>query len=237
MTELTVSTVRFGFVGLYVMTVLGMGVLTARAPRQVRQYAAILTGVIALSPVVLVFQEFGIGEIAVAGGTIDIATLGQGIVTNVVIYMLVLGLVDASRRLTAVTVAVALVPTFASALVGLLGDSVGSVLGIVYLLGVSVPFPVVLYLFLRPIWQSSESVSRRRRLVHWKARNILLFSYGMLLVYTPMVIAGLVRDPVLNTMILQYSTYLLYGGVAIYLLYNLSRLRPGGEANVLTWSG
>lgn len=234
MTELTAATVRLGFAGLYVALLPLMGVLTMRTTQQVRRYALLLTASVALVPIGFVLRQAGVGQLTVAGGVIDVVNLVQSTIGTIILYGVVLGLVDTSRRMTGLIIGISLIPTYAGSLLGLVGDSFG-VLGIVYLAGSFLPFPVVLYLFVGPVWRSAASVSRRRRLIHWKARNILLFAYAMVLAYTLIAITGLVVDPVLNAIIVQYSFYMLSGGVAVYLLYNLTRLRTTTGTELISW--
>jgi sensory rhodopsin len=229
MTDLTVSMVRFGFAGVYILTFLAMGLFVRRTPDQLRQYGYLLTILVGVAPIAILLQELGIGQLPASNGTLDFVNLVQGTVSTLVIYGLVLSLADVSRSMTGFIIFVALIPTYAGAIAGLLGDSISGVLGLLFLGGFFVPFPVILYLFFRPVWRSAQTVSRQRRLVHWKARNILLFAYGMLLAYTPMAIAGLITDPILDIFVLEYSIYFLYGGVAAYLLYNLVGLEIDEE--------
>lgn len=228
MTELTPQNVRFGFAVINLFVFVTALVLYRRTPQEIRTYAGIAVAVVGIAPPVVVLQEFGIGVVAIGNGSLDTLAVFQSLFSTIVIYGLVLASARVSRRLAAVTITIALVPTLGAELAAVAGEDPSGILGIAVLaffLGAFfIPFPLLLYLFFGPIWQSASEATSKQRLLHWKARNVLLFAYGMLLVYTPLVLTGLLTDPVLDVFVQEYSVFFLYGGIILYLLYNYSRL-------------
>lgn len=232
MVDVTVGTVRLGFAAVYVLTFLAAMLEVNRSPAHVRRYGYLLAGVILLSPVVIVLQEAGIGQIAAGQGELDVAGLLRTVLTTLVIWLLILELADVSTELRNLTIVIAMTPSVASAFAPVAGNNLTGIFGLVFLGGFFLPYPVLLYLFRGRIWAATGDVSRERRLLHWKARNILLFTYGMLLVYVPLSLGGVITDPVLGEFALEYTTYFLYAGVAMYLIYNYARLDPVDTAEM-----
>lgn len=228
MTELTAETVRFGFAGLNLLTFVVAVLLYTRTPPEIRKYAGVAVAVIGISPPIIVLQELGYGAIALGNGSLDVLALLQGTVSTIVIYGLVLASAKVSRRIAAITIAVALVPTVGAEIIAVAGEDPSGILAAVvlvsFLASFFIPFPALLYLFFGPVWRAASDATPQQRLLHWKARNILLFAYGMLLAYTPLVLAGLITDPVLGIFVQEYSVFFLYSGIILYLLYNYSSL-------------
>ncbi len=236
MTELTPDVVRFGFAGLYALTFALGVVLYRRTPRAVRTQAAAALAVVGVGAPVILLQEFGLGEIAVGNGSLDLVAIAQGLFSTVVVYGLVLASARVSRRLAAATIGIALVPTMSAEIVAVAGEEPGVLVLVAFLAAFFLPFPVLLYLFTGPIWRSAEEATAQQRLLHWKARNVLLFAYGMLLAYTPLVLTGLLTDPVLDVLIQEYSVFFLYGGIVLYLLYNYSTLATEEATDVARYA-
>lgn len=226
MVDVAVGTLRLGFAAAYVLTFLAATFLVRRSPAHVRTYGYLLVGVILLSPVVIVLQEVGIGKIRAGQGAFDVVDLVRTVGSTLVIWLLLLELADVSSELRTLTIVVAVMPSVASAFAPVAGDNLTGVFGLVFLGGFFLPYPVLLYLFRGPIWAAAGDVSRERRLLHWKARNILLFTYGMLLAYVPMSVGGFLTDPLLSEFALEYTLFFLYAGVSMYLIYNYDRLEP-----------
>lgn len=236
MIDITPETVRLGFAGVNLLAFIIAVGLYARTPEQLRSYAAIAVLVAGFTPLVIVLQEFGVGTVTVGNGNLDILGLVQSVLSTVVIYGLVLASARVSPRIGAVTVALALIPTLGGEIFSVVGQGADGTLATVafalFLSSFFIPFPALLYLFFVPIRRSTSNVAPEQRLLHWKARNILLFAYGMLLAYTPLAVVGLIADPVLDVFIRQYSVFFLYSGVVLYLLYNYTTLDTN-EANTL----
>ncbi len=237
MIDVTAATVRFAFAGVNLLTfIIALGLYT-RTPEQVRSYAGVAVAIAGLTPLAIVLQEFGVGAVAVGNGSLDLLGLTQSLISTVVIYALVLASANVSRRVGVLTVALAVMPTLGGEIFGVVGQgaegTVATVAFVLFLASFFVPFPVLLYLFFGPIRRSASEATPQQRLLHWKARNILLFAYGMLLAYTPLAVAGLITDPVLDVFIRQYSIFFLYAGVVLYLLYNYTTL-DADEANTLS---
>ncbi|MFB6194099.1 MAG: hypothetical protein ABEI75_03445 [Halobaculum sp.] len=213
------ATVRAATAVVYGVAFLGLAAATRIVPAGLRRYCYPLVAVVGLAGVSLSFQLWGVGAVTTAHGTVFVSTLVSQTVAYTVLYGAVTRLAGVSYRLTAVIVGVALLPTYVSRLGGLIDG--GSLFTLVSLASFVVPFPVLAYLFLRPIWRSAQEVSRYRRLLHWKTRNVILFLYGMLLVYIAVVLGGLVADPVISELLLRYTALVFNVGIPAFLIHEL----------------
>lgn len=228
---ITVETVRLGFAALYGVATVGLLAAVTRVPQRLRPYSYTLVGVVALAGVELLFQQFGITEISVGAGSLVVATLVSQTVEYAVLYGAVVRLAGASRRLAAVVVLTALFPIYLTE-VGEVIDA-GSLFGLVVVAGFVVPLPVLSYLFFGRIWRAAEQLPPRRRLLHWKTRNLILFVYAMLLVYIGTLVFQLLTDSVIQQLLLQYSGLAFSAGIPAFLIYNFTTLDETTAADVL----
>lgn len=92
-----------------------------------------------------------------------------------------------------------------------------ALVGVVIVVGSHVALAAYL---LGPIWRRVRGESEQRRLLHWKARNLLLFLIGMLIVFAVISLVG-VFDTFVSLVIQQYMTVLIRVGFAGFLFANL----------------
>lgn len=221
MTELTTDAVQAAFVAAYLVTFVGTVLGARRVRRDLRRYCYLLAGVVGLAPVAILLQIAGVGEVPVGAGAVDVVGAVRNLVSYVVLYGTVAALGGASRRLTAAVVGVALVPLVATTVAPAVGSGP---LAVGVLVAVTVPYPVLVYLFLRPVWAAAAGLAPRQRLLHWKLRNLLLFVYGMILVFVYVASFGLLTDPVLSALLFQYSGFFFQAGIPAFVVYRLARV-------------
>lgn len=221
MTELTVETVRFVAAAAYGLAFVGTLIGVTRVPARLRTYCYPLASVVGLAALVVVLQEFGIGQVPVGAGELDLVAIFRNLVTYPVLYGGIAMLGGASRRLGAAVGGVALVPIMTSYLAPAVGVGV---LQLGVLAALFLPYPVLVYLYLRPVWRAAEDVSPRRRLLHWKARNIVLFLYAVVLLYVLLLLVGLLADGVLATALFEYPVFVFQAVVPGYLIYKFARM-------------
>lgn len=223
------TTLLSATVAVYLVSFVVLGVVVRRVPRSLRSDGYLLVGVVGLMAVNLLCQRFEIGAVSGANGSVYLTAVLAQTVGSVVLYGVITRLAGVSTRMSAAVIVLALVPLQVGNLTTLF--SVPSVVETLSLVAFFVPFPVLVYLFVRPIWQTAQDTSEFRRLLHWKARNVALFVYGSLLSYILLAVSGLVSDPVLTQFLLQYVAYVFYVGVPAFLVYRFVSLgdRLGAE--------
>lgn len=228
---ITVETVQFGFAVLHGLVTVGLLAAVTRIPRRLRPYSYTLVGVVALAGVELLFQQFGITEISVGVGSLVVATLVSQTVEYAVLYGAVVRLAGASRRLAVVVVTTALFPVYLTQIGGVI--DAGDLFGLVVVASFVVPLPVLGYLFFGRIWRAAQRLPPRRRLLHWKTRNLILFVYAMLLVYIGALLFQLLTDAVIQQFLLQYSGFAFSAGIPAFLIYNFATFDEAAAADVL----
>lgn len=211
------STVQSVVAGAYGVVFLATVAVTLRVRSELRWYCGLLAVVVGLSAGNIALQQAGIGAITTEQGQLFVGTLLAQTIAYTVLYGGVTRLAGASRRLTAGVIGVALLPTYLSQLGNVIDG--GQLFTLVSLVAFVVPFPLLTYLFVRPIWRTAQEQPPVRRLLHWKARNIILFLYGMLLVYIGIAISGLVTDPTLNELLFQYTGFVFNAGIPAFFVY------------------
>lgn len=219
MTEFSPSSVRLGFVALYLLVTPLLAVWLTRIAGELRRYSYLLLSVVVLSAVTLLLQEAGIGQLEVGAGTVDVVNISRSVFVYIVVYGGVVKLAGASNRLAGVVTAVALTPIIAVGIAPALG---AGTLAIGVLAALVLPYPVLLYLFFRPVWQAAATTSPSRRLLHWKARNVIVFTYSMTLLFVFMAFGGLVTDDALATFFLEYTFFFFRAGIPAFLIYKFA---------------
>jgi sensory rhodopsin len=217
---ITVELIQVVFAVLYGLVTVGLLGLTTRVPDRLRRYAAILLAVVVTAALDLVAQLFGVGSVAVGSGSLGVSTLFSQTVEYVVLYGVVVRLGGGSRRLAAVMIAVAMLPVYVTEVGGILAGEV--LLLALVAVGFVLPFPILLYFFFGRLKRLSATLPPRRRLLYWKARNLILFVYAMVLVYIGLILSGVLTDQVLSQLLLQYVGFVFSAGLPAFFLYKFT---------------
>lgn len=176
-----------------------------------------VAGVMGLAAVVYLLTAYGIGTLQIGDASVLLPLLVNDLVAYPAFFVIAGLLAGASRAqllaLGGVSVAQRLAFEVAS---------VGFFDGALALLGpavVVVGWFVHVYLFLGPVWAAAADVPARRRLVHWKCRNLLLFLVGMLIVFGVLILAG-VMDFFVVSLTNAYISFLVRAGLAGFVFAN-----------------
>lgn len=212
-----VATLQWAVAAVYGVSGLAMAGASLRVQPNLQRYCGLFTAVVLLNSLNLVFRRLELGIIATTQGELFIITVLTQVIAYTVLYGAVMRLGGASRLLTAGVIGISLLPTMLIQ-VGAVIET-GQWFVVVSLASFVLPFPILAYLFLRPIWRTALNQPPTRRLLHWKARNLILFVYVMLLVYIGLVISGLVSDPVVDTILFQYVSIVFNLGLPGFLIY------------------
>lgn len=204
-----------------VYTVATVGCLWAlqRVDETRQQYLRLSTLTIAVGAVTSVSLVFGVGSLTINGYEVALPSVVNNLVAYPVLWVITAMLADVDDRLIA---AAALAP-FVQVVAFWLSPIYGGVVAIGSLVVVVGSHLLLAVLFLGRIWDASSSVPEERRLLHWKARNLLLFLIGMFIVFSFLSVAGVFSAfgmLVLN----QYVSVLIRVGFAGFLFANVGAL-------------
>lgn len=227
-TVLTVSAV------CYAVVFLGLALGTRRVAPDLRRYCYPLVAIVGLAAAEATLQVAGGGSLVVDGNAIQASTLLLDVVTYLVLYGGTTLLAGTSRRLAVAVTGVALLQrtAFTAGNVAAPGTLLATLAG----LGIVLGLPVLVVLYTRPVWRAAQSVPPRQRLLHWKARNLQLFLFGMLVAYAFLFLSGAITDPVVSQVLVQYPNLLFRAGVPTLLVYNLAAF-DGRESLTLRYGG
>jgi len=173
--------------------------------------------VVGVTAVMTALVAAGVGTVPVGTGEVVVPSLIADLVAYTVLYAVMARLADVGGRELAVVVVTPVAQRLGFE-VATVTDGPVALLGLAILVGGYVG--LVAYL-LGPIWRRAQDVSEQRRLLHWKARNLLLFMIGMLIAFVILALFG-VFDEFVTLSIQQYMAVLLRVGFAGFLFANLN---------------
>lgn len=217
---ISVELIQAVFAALYGITAVVFLAATTRIPSRLRTYAGVFILVVVAAMLDLVAQVLGVGSVSVGSGSLGVSTLLSQTIEYVVLYGAVVRLGGGSRRLTTAMILVALLPVFVTEIGGLVASGVALLL--IIIVGFLLPLPILLYLFFGRLKRLSASLPPRRRLLYWKARNLILFVYAMVLVYIGLLLSGALTEQVLSQLLLQYSGYIFSAGLPAFFIYKFT---------------
>ncbi|MCW8172849.1 hypothetical protein D8S78_14105 [Natrialba swarupiae] len=139
----------------------------------------VLIALVGIAAFASVLNAAGVGVITYGAESENLPDLIDDLLAYSLLCGLAGALAGASRQLVATLVAVVFLmrASFAAAT---FADGIVAIGGV---LVVIVGYAVVVFLFAGRVWENAEQVSDRQRLLHWKARNLFLFLFGMLIVF------------------------------------------------------
>jgi hypothetical protein len=158
----------------------------------------------------------GVGTVDFGGRPIALPGVVDDLVAYTVFWYVTARLAEAPRRLL---LTVSAIP-FAQVLAFHFGATAGGVLGLAASLFVIGGQFAMAYLFLGPIWRAAQDLTVRQRLLHWKARNLMLFLISMLVVYAFLHLGG-AFTAFASTVTGEYIGLLIRVGMAGFLLANV----------------
>ncbi|MEZ3118032.1 hypothetical protein RYH80_19110 [Halobaculum sp. MBLA0147] len=217
---ISVELIQAVFAALYGIAAVVFLAATTRVPSRLQTYAGVFIVVVVAAALDLVAQLLGVGSVPVGSGSFGVSTLLSQTIEYVVLYGAVVRLGGGSRRLTATMIVVALLPVFVTEIGALIAS--GGALLLLITVGFLLPFPLLLYFFFGRLERLSASLPPSRRLLYWKARNLLLFVYAMVLVYVGLLLSGVLTEQVLSQLLLQYVGYIFSAGLPAFFIYKFT---------------
>ncbi|WP_436928645.1 rhodopsin [Halosimplex halobium] len=210
----------------YALAALGLVAWLRRLPRDRRTYCYPAVAAVGVSAVTTALSLAGVGVVALGGASLDIPSVLDDLIAYPLLWAVAALLADESRRTVGVFVAVPAVQVVAFNVASVVGGAVG-IVGILVVIGGHV---LLAYLLFGPVWERARRLPDRRRLLHWKARNLLLFLIGMLIVFALLGVAG-VFDTYVSGVLGEYVGALIRVGFAGFLFANVDAVVATGEGS------
>ncbi|MFB6271221.1 MAG: rhodopsin, partial [Halobacterium sp.] len=193
-------------------------------PASVRRYYYVATGLVVLGGVSSALLAAGVGTVTVRGHAVTLPSFAENLVTYSALWAITGLLADVDRRTLVVVTGLPFAQVIAFQVAALTGGATALAASAVVIGG----HVVLAALFLGPVWRGSTHLPERRRLLHWKARNLLLFLIGMLIVFAFLSLAG-VFDALGTVVLNQYVSVLIRVGFAAFLFANVDALATGRD--------
>lgn len=210
------TTITTAAVGVYVVAFAVLLVWLRRLPADRRRFCYPIVLIVGISIVAVGLTAVGIGTVTVNGYEMVVPTFLDDILSYSLLFFVMARIGGIDGRPLALIVATPVAQRIAFEL----GVIAGGLFGLVALGFVVVSHVALGAYLLGPVWRGLQSVPEQRRLLHWKARNLVLFLIGMLIVYAVLSVAQLF-DPVVQSTINQYMRILIQVGFAGFLFTNL----------------
>jgi len=220
------AVVRVGSTVVYVVSLAILLAWLRRVPEDRRDLCYPVVLVVGVATAAAGLGMFDLGIVVVNGTEVVVPTLIDDLLAYTLLWVVAARLADIEGRMLAFVAAIPVVQRLAFEVAAISGGLLALV-GVVVVVGGHLALGGV---FFGPIWRRAQSIPEQRRLLHWKARNLLLFLIGMLIVYAVLSLFG-IFDAFVQSTINQYMSILIRVGFAGFLFANLdavgdTSLRP-----------
>lgn len=217
---MTEATVHFVKAVVYALVALAGLWYVRQYEAPARQVGYVVIGVLVVSVLGAIAAA---ADILTYQAAIDAEQSFPEFVDDTVAYGFLFGLTawfaGVSRRMIALVAGLSVLSRVAIEIGGYLGETA---IAVALLLSVGT-FLARVYLLWGPVWRSAQSMPAGRRLLYWKARNLLMFLMGMNIVGVVLIGAALV-NPFVELLVLEYVDLLLRAGFIGFLIANLGAL-------------
>lgn len=204
---------------VYAVTVAVLLGWRRRIPERHHSLCSIVTVIVGAAGVGSLLWGVGVGGLTVNGFEIIVPSLLEDLLTYSGLYAVAALLANVRGRLLHLAIVIPLIQRLAFT-----GASIaGGGLALLFVLVVVGGHFALIYLFVGPIWETAQDVSPERRLLHWKARNLLLFLIGMLIVYAVLALTG-IFDAFVQSLLTMYIDVVIRVGFAGFLFANIGSL-------------
>ncbi|MBP1923968.1 bacteriorhodopsin [Halorubrum alkaliphilum] len=220
------ATVRLVSAVLYVGWAAVLLAAVRRRSPPARRYCYPFVAVVALAAVAVGLRGAGIGVVPIGAGEIEIPQLIGDYATYPLLFGFAAFVAGASRRYVGLVVATVLVMR-----VGYdLADLFDGALGLAGTGGILVGYVVLLWLYFGPVAAAAARQSPKRALFYRKTRNLVLFVFGILIVWAMFQLFG-AFDPFTGNVTLEYIDFLLRVGFAAFVIANAETLVGDDDAD------
>jgi hypothetical protein len=222
------STVYAAAAAVYALGTVGLVAWLTRIPEERRTYCYPAVAAVGISAVTTALSLAGVGVLPLGGGSLDVPSVLDDLIAYPLLWAVAALLANESRRTVGIFVAVPAVQVLAFNV----ASTIGGLVGLVGIATVVAGHALLAYLLFGPVWERAQRLPDRQRLLHWKARNLLLFLIGMLIAYALLGVAG-VFDTYVSGVLGEYVSALIRVGFAGFLFANVDAIEVDGGGELL----
>jgi len=220
------STVRLVSAVLYVGWAAVLLAAVRRRSPAARRYCYPFVAVVAVAAVTVGLRGAGVGVVPVGVGEFEIPQVIGDYVTYPLLFGFAAFVAGASRRYVGLVVATTLVMRTGYEV----ADLFDGALGLAGTGAILVGYVLLVWLYFGPVAAAAARQSPKRALFYRKTRNLVLFVFGILIVWAVLQLFG-AFDPFTGNVTLEYIDFLLRVGFAAFVIANAETLVGDGDAD------
>lgn len=205
--------------GVYAVSAVVFLVLTRRKPAELRRYCYPFIAVLIAGTIGAGLSGTETGMIPVLDGALDVGQLVSDYAAYPFLFGFAAFIAGASRRYIGAVVGVTVLMRAGYDVAELFDGTLGLV-GLVAIVG---GYLTLVGLYFGPISAAAARQPPARELFYTKTRNLVLFTFGVLIVWAILQLFGLL-DPFTGTVTLEYLEFLLRVGFAGFVFANVAEL-------------
>lgn len=213
------SLVHYATAGFYVVSAIVLTAATARKTADSRYYCYPFIALIVLAGAMAVVWGAGLGRITIGAGELVVPQA----VTDYPAYILLFGsaayMANAEKRYITAVVGLLLLARVAYDIVTLFNGVIGLIGNLVIFVG----YLGAVGLLFGPVATIAKQQSPQRELLYKKTRNLVVFIFAMLVIWSQLQVTGLL-DQFTLAVTLQYTNVVFRVGFAAFVIMNVEVL-------------
>ncbi|ELZ50490.1 hypothetical protein C464_02780 [Halorubrum coriense DSM 10284] len=213
------TAIHYGTAAVYAVSAIVLTGLTLRKEKAARRYCYPFLGLIGLATVMAAAWGAGIGFVSVGSGVLRLPQLVTDYPTYVLLFGFSVYVSGAGRRYIGGVVGLLLAVRISYDLVAVFDGIIATVAN----LGIIAFYLVAIVLMYGPIAKKASNQPPRKELLYAKTRNLVVFIFAMLVVWSQLEVTG-VLDLFTLTATLQYTNIIYRVGFAALVVQNVGAL-------------
>ncbi|MDB9302152.1 bacteriorhodopsin [Halorubrum ezzemoulense] len=214
-----VAGVHYATAGVYAIATVVLSLLTLQIKDAGRRYLYPIIAIVALGGAMAVAWGAGLGTYSVGSGEIMVPQVITDYPTYAVLFGFTVYVANAGRRYIGLVVGLLLGVRFAYDLVAVLDGTLAIVANGAIIVG----YGAAVALMYGPIAQEAAKEAPRRELLYKKTRNLIVFIFAMLVVWSQLQVSGILDEFTLIAT-LQYTNIIYRVGFAAFVVSNIDVL-------------
>lgn len=213
------TTIHYATAGAYAIATVVLGILTFQKDASVRRFCYPFVALTGLAGLMSLAWAANIGQIPIGTGMIRIPQAITDYPTYAILFGFTVYLSGAGRRYIGGIVGLLLITRFAYDLVAIFDGVLASVANVAIIVGYGL---AVVFLY-GPIAKYATQQPPRQELLFKKTRNLIVFIFVMLVVWSQLEVTGILDQFTLSAT-LQYTNILFRVGFAAFVIRNIGVL-------------
>lgn len=221
------TAIHYGAAAVYAVSAIVLTALTLQKQKAARRYCYPFLGLIGLATVMAVAWGAGVGVVSVRNGVLQLPQVATDYPTYVLLFGFSIYVSGASRRYIGAIIGLLLAVRISYDIVAVFDGIIASVAN----LGIIGFFLVAIVLMYGPIAEEAAKQPPRKELLYVKTRNLVVFIFAMLVVWSQLEVTGIL-DSFTLIATLQWTNIIYRVGFAALVVRNVGALVDNDEEPV-----